>query len=146
MSKTVVVVDTSVIMKWLSSDNEQCLGQANAILKDVQNEKIELFAPELAKYEVENVLLLGKKLSPQQAQIAQGEFYNLPITFITESLNAAKVTFSLASTLGITYYDAAFLSLAKQYNASLVTENIKHQGKTNEVKVIPLKDYYAKVA
>src|SRR3989344_6742231 len=127
MSKTVIVVDTSVVIKWLSSDNEKYLDQANDILKDVQGEKIEVYAPELVKYEVGNVLLFGKHLSLTQAKIVLTEFFNLPITFIAESVQTAKDTFSLASKSGITYYDAAFLALAKQHDATLVTENVKHQ-------------------
>lgn len=46
-----------------------------------------------------------------------------------------------SSVLGITYYDASFLSLAEQLGAVLVTENVKHQVKSSQVKVIPLKDY-----
>jgi len=33
------------------------------------------------------------------------------------------------------------MSLAKQCNATLVTDNIKHQGKDSSIKVIALKDY-----
>jgi len=95
MSKSQIIVDTSVIIKWLSLDNESYIDRANVILEDVQNQKIEV----------------------------------------------AVDTFSLASKLGITYYDASFLSLAKLYKATLVTENIKHQGKTKDIKVVALKDY-----
>ena len=141
MSKSQIIVDTSVIIKWLSLDNESYIDRANVILEDVQNQKIEVFTPELAKYEVGNALLFGKLLSPQQAKIALKEFFNLPIAFVAESVEVAVDTFSLASKLGITYYDASFLSLAKLYKATLVTENIKHQGKTKDIKVVALKDY-----
>ena len=95
MSKSQIIVDTSVIIKWLSLDNESYIDRANVILEDVQNQKIEV----------------------------------------------AVDTFSLASKLGITYYDASFLSLDKLYKATLVTENIKHQGKAKDIKVVALKDY-----
>jgi len=41
----------------------------------------------------------------------------------------------------ITYYDASFIALAQQENAIFITDNTKHQGKTSEVKVIPLSKY-----
>ncbi len=47
----------------------------------------------------------------------------------------------LAYDLGITYYDASFLSLAKQYNATLITQNIKHQGKTKHITVKSLSSH-----
>ncbi len=50
-------------------------------------------------------------------------------------------TYKIAQETNITYYDASFMSLAKQLNATLVTDNIKHQGKATDIKVISLKDY-----
>lgn len=141
MLKTRVIVDTSVIIKWLSSDKEEGLDLANKLLEDALEGKIELLVPELAKYEVGNTLLFSKKLSPQQGSIVLTQWYTLPISFITESEELSKETYNLAHALGITYYDASFIALAKQEDAILVTDNIKHQGKTKRIKVICLKDY-----
>lgn len=142
MVNTILVIDSSVIIKWLSKDKEENLNQADRILKDAQDGEVVLIAPELAKYEVGNVLLFSKKLSIEQAKVALTQFFNLPMKFITQSEESVKETYSLAYSLGITYYDACFLSLAKQYDAILVTDNIKHQGKNSGIKVVSLKDYY----
>lgn len=141
MSNLILVVDTSIIIKWLSQDNEQDLDIADKILENAQSESVTLLAPELAKYEVGNVLLFSKHLTPDQSIIALNQFYNLPVKFIGESKDSAQETFALAYNLGITYYDASFISLAKQYNATLVTDNIKHQGKDPNIKVVALRDY-----
>lgn len=141
MRNSVLVIDSSVIIKWLSRDNEQYLDIADRILREAQNESVILIAPELAKYEVGNVLLFSKHLAPDQAEIALTQFYNLPIQFIAESKEFAQETFAQAYDSGITYYDASFMSLAKQYDAVLVTENFKHQGKSKSVKIKSLKDY-----
>lgn len=136
-----LVIDTSVAVKWLNQDNEANAEEADKILVDAKNGQIELFAPELLKYEVGNALLFGKKISTRDIRDLMNIFYSLPITFITANPDLASYTYVLAKNLEITYYDASFLSLAKQYNAVLVTENIRHQGKTSEVKVIPLSKY-----
>lgn len=135
------VVDSSVIVKWLNTDNEQNLDQADKVLRDARDGKIELLAPELAKYEVGNVLLFGKKLSKKQASTPLHWLFRLPIRFISESEKSSNETFSIAQDAKITYYDAAFISLAQEYDAILVTDNIKHQGKTKRIKVICLKDF-----
>lgn len=135
------VVDSSVIIKWLSKDNEEYLDQADKILTDAQNGNIVLIAPELAKYEVGNVLLFSKKLSSEQAKVALTQFFNIPINFIAESEESSKETYTLAFDSKITYYDTSFVALAKRENAILVTDNPKHQVKQLEVKVVPLKDY-----
>lgn len=141
MVSTKLVVDSSVIVKWLNQDKENHLNKADLILANVQQNSAVLFAPELAKYEVGNVLLLGKKLSPEQANIARIELFRLPITFVPESIELALETFNLAFELKITYYDASFLCLAEKLGAALVTDNVKYQGKSTKVKVISLKDY-----
>lgn len=140
MSKK-TVVDTSIIIKWLNSDNEQNLDQSDKLLQKARDGDIELVAPELAKYEVGNVLLKGKKLTPNQARTSLGTVYTLPITYVADTLELATETYSLAHDLGITYYDASFMSLARQQDAVLVTENIKHQSKAKNVKVMSIKDY-----
>ena len=136
-----LVIDTSVIVKWLNTNNEENTEKADAILEDVKNGKAELFTPELAKYELGNVLLKGKQLTPNEAYLSFGTVYSLQITFVTESEELAKETYNLAFNNGVTYYDAAFMSLAKQYNAILVTDNIKHQGKSSSITVKPLSEY-----
>ncbi len=136
-----LVIDTSVFVKWINKNREENLEIADKILQDVKAGQIELIAPELVKYEVGNVLLKGKQLTPQQAYISIGTAYSIPVTFIPESEESARETFSLAYEHGVTYYDASFLSLAKQYNAILVTDNIKDQSKKADIQVISLKDY-----
>lgn len=138
-----LIVDSSVIVKWLNQTKEQNLEQADKILNEAKEGRVELIAPELAKYEVGNVLIT-KRVDPSKVKASLTTFYSLPITFITESLDLAEKTYSLADGLGLTYYDASFVSLAKQYNATLVTENIKHQGKASKIKVIPLSEYREK--
>lgn len=135
-----LIIDSSVIIKWLNKTKEEYLEQADKLLSQAKIGEVELFAPELAKYEIGNVLIT-KKVSSDDAKTLLAILYSFPINFVAETENLAKETFALAEYLGITYYDASFLSLATQYNATLVTDNIKHQGKNSGIKVISLKDY-----
>lgn len=137
----VIVVDSSVLVKWLHQKDELYLEQADQLLNEAQSGETTLLAPELAKYEVGNALLFGKKLSLDEANSIFSSFYLFPIQFIPESKDLANETYKIAQEVGTTYYDASFMSLAKQYNATLVTDNIKHQGKDSNTKVVALKDY-----
>ncbi len=141
MSENTLVVDTPVIVKWLNQDNEDYIEQADRILKDAQLDKIIIIAPELARYEVGNALLLGKHLSIEQASIVLAQLYKLPITFVEDTAELAEKTFELAVQAEITYYDASFIALANQYDATLVTDNMKHQGKLKAIKTRAIKDY-----
>lgn len=139
--KKILIIDSSVIVKLINVQNEQYVEKANKILKDAQDEKIDLYTSELAKYEVGNALLKRKQLELPQAYASLATVHELPITFVSESEDLAKSTYQIGEKADITYYDAAFLSLAKQYKATLITDNIKHQGKATAIKVIPLSKY-----
>jgi predicted nucleic acid-binding protein len=136
-----LVIDSSVMVKWLNQQDEERLVQADKIMRDVQNKAMVLLAPELAKYEVANVLLLRKRLPVATAQVTLDVLFSLPIVFVAQSSELARRTYEIALEAAITYYDASFVALAQQEAATLVTDNFKHQGKATDVKVIALQDY-----
>lgn len=136
-----IIIDSSVILKWLYKENEKYLEQAESVLKDIIEGKIQSLAPDLAKYEVFNVLLKSKKLPYLEAKEAINFILDTPIGFRTLGRELAYDTYQFGLDAGITYYDASFIALAKQEKATLVTDNPKHQAKIKEVKVVALKDY-----
>lgn len=135
-----IVVDASVMVKWIRTEKELLLEQADTLLRDTQKDKIELYAPELAKYEIGNVLV-KRKLKLLEAKSSLATLYHIPINFIPETQELAEQSYTLADKLTITYYDAAYISLAQELSCSLVTENVKHLGKVSTIKVIPLAEY-----
>lgn len=141
MFKKRIVVDSSVIVKWINTQEEKDIDRADKILHDAQEEKIEIYTSELAKYEIGNALLKGKQLQLPQAYASLATIYALPVTFVSETEELANESYKIGQDLKITYYDASFLSLSKKYKATLVTDNIRHQGKLSDIKVIPLSKY-----
>lgn len=140
MKKKILVIDTSVMVKWANSQDEEDLDQANRILEDIHDNKVKLLSTELAKYEIGNALLY-KNMELPQTKAALGVIYALPIDFVPLSKEAAEETLTIAKSHKITYYDAAFISLAKDKNATLVTANPKHQRPLPGLKVTNLRDY-----
>lgn len=138
---TSLIIDTSVALKWLNQDNEQNIDHADKILEDAKNGRVEILAPELLKYEIGNALLYGKRIENKDIKQLLSIFYSLPINFVAENTELGNSTYILANNLGITYYDASFISIAKQYGATLITENPKHQQRSPEITVKSLKDY-----
>lgn len=142
-----VIPDSSVMVKWVSQQNELHLDQSDKLLLDVQNGKVELYAPELSKYEIGNALLKKSLTEPQAFQSLE-TIYSLPIQFVSETEELACETYHLAnevklkkSSPNLTYYDASFIALAKQEKAVLVTANPKHQTRAPRVKVVALAEY-----
>lgn len=140
-SKSLVVIDSSVAVKWLNRKEEDLLIQADKILKDVEEGKIYILMPELAKYEVGNALL-NKGPDLPLINLALEKFHDIPVQFVIEDLESAKLTMEIAYKNKITYYDASFLALAETFHATLITDNPKHQKqKIPGVKVISLRNY-----
>lgn len=139
-AKGKVVVDSSVIVKWVNSQDEAYLDQADTLLEDCRNGKVQLLAPELAKYEVGNVLW-KKGLALPAAQASLGTIYAGPVEFIKQDKSQAMRTMEIATRTRMTFYDATFVALTEKQGATLVTDNPKHQKKFVGVKVVSLKDY-----
>lgn len=136
-----LVIDSSVALKWLHKINENNLSQADLIIRNAQENRILLCMPELAKYEIGNALVYKNLELPILLRLIE-RFYVLPIQFIPEDLNLSQLTIEVACKNKITYYDASFISLAEKLHADLVTDNPKHQKqKISGVKVISLKNY-----
>lgn len=136
-----LVVDSSVIVKWLNQQDEALTTQADKILKAAQRKNVVLLTSELARYEVGNAIVVHKEISSNESEVIFKDLFTLPIQFISLSEELANETYQIAMQSKITYYDASFLALAKYYDATLITDNIKHQGKDSTIKVVALKDY-----
>lgn len=140
MKKRKIVLDSSVIVKFLFAMGEDNLSQADALLADVENEEVLLAAPVLAKYEVGNVVRF-RKITEVEKLAIWDNFEQLPIKYIDLDFSEGRRAQNIAEILNITFYDAVFVELAERLKAVLVTANPKHQKKFEGVKVITLKDY-----
>lgn len=138
-----LVLDSSVIVKWLNSHNEQDVDIAEQIfIQAFKENKITIFTPELAKYEIGNTLSGKKKLTDPELYVALEFLYSLPIQFISEDVDLAQMTGQLAHANHLTYYDAAFVAIAHEYNYTLITANPKHHRDIPSVKIINLANYH----
>lgn len=137
-----VVLDSSVIVKWCNSLDEEQLAKSDKIFNDGKKGKIEIFIPELAKYEVGNAIL-NKKLELPAGKASLAVLYLAPVKFIPLDQELANRTLEIAAEGNTTYYDASFVSLAEKISATLVTDNPKHQKRTpkSAVKVVALENY-----
>jgi len=137
-----LVLDSSVIVKWLNAHNEQDVSIAEQIfIHAFKDNTLTIFAPELAKYEIGNTLAGKKKLTDPELFVALEFLYSLPIQFVKENQNLAQMTGQLAHANNLTYYDAAFVAVAREYNYPLITANPKHHKDVPGVKIINLSDY-----
>ena len=140
MKNTKIVLDSSVIAKFIFSEGEDNLEQADALLADVKNGHLSLLAPSLSKCEVGNVIRF-RKMTEAEKMACWKNFKKLPIKFIDLNLSDGILVQAIAESANITFYDAVFILLAKKLGVPLVTANPKHQKVFPGVKVVNLKDY-----
>lgn len=136
-----LVLDSSVIVKWLNKHREENIEHADKILADAQSGKAVLFAPELAKYEIGKALLFGKKLSQSESKIPLTSLFDLPIQFVSQTQHLSKESYAIASAFGLTYNESVFIALAEKESAVLVTDKVNDKALTTGTKIIALKDY-----
>ena len=137
-----VVVDSSVIFKWLSCEKEERVEKALELFADAQKGKCELYAPILSKYEIGNSVW-KRNLDTPRSKLLIETLFAIPINFMDLNEGMAKEAVELALTEKITFYDASFMILARNLGANLVTDNPKHQklSPKAKAKIIPLENY-----
>lgn len=134
------IVDSSVILKWLNSYQEENLDEARSLLKAAEIGEIFLFSSDLCVYEIFNVLVRGKQLSKKPLQEAIQDFWRFPLMLLTTDEKTSVLSANFALEQGITVYDAVFLALAFEHQMPLISSNTKHHKTSDGMTVIPLRE------
>ncbi|KKS80396.1 MAG: PilT protein domain protein [Candidatus Beckwithbacteria bacterium GW2011_GWA2_43_10] len=119
---TKVVVDASVVLNWLLPDEKKA-EKTNRIFDELHQKKIHLIAPALLFYEIINALKstgLRKRMNPGEIIEAMAVFLDLKIKLITQEDRGMEII-KTALKFNLTGYDAAYVQLAKDLRAKLLT-------------------------
>ena len=135
------IIDASVIVKWLHSDRENNLEQANHILLLAERGELTLFVSDITAHEVLNALICGKHLRWRDLEEAVENFFQLPIILVETNLHRAAAAATIAVEQNITFYDAVYCAIAFERGIPLITANSKHQRPMTGVNVIPLGEW-----
>ncbi|GAB4276125.1 MAG: hypothetical protein Kow0056_06390 [Coriobacteriia bacterium] len=118
-----VVVDSSVAVKWFLGEGEEHVAEARSLLDAHAAGTLELVAPDLLVLEVLNALKhrgvgdAALVAAAEALRLARLEFH--PVSELAD--DAAR----LAAAHDLTLYDAAFVALALDLDAELVTVDRK---------------------
>jgi predicted nucleic acid-binding protein len=116
-----IVVDSSVLIKWLKSRNEDLLTEARALLDKVERQPLEVHVPALLLYEVGNILLLKSGLKPAALDEAIEYLEALPFSVAPPATPLLRRAARLGRELDLTFYDASFLALAVELDCPFIT-------------------------
>lgn len=135
-----IIVDTSVAMKWLLSEKEESISKARLLLKDHLAGKNEILAPDLIFYEIANALATKTKVpQPVVAKLVKRIYtFNLKMY---HPIDVDVVTSArLAKKYDSTVYDMLYVVVAKKYKTTLYTADANFIKKTKFKYVKHLKD------
>ena len=133
MVENKLVVDTSVLVKWFKETDEQGMAEAIAIKIGFQQGAYSIIIPDLAFYELGNVLRWHSRLTPAQAAEKFSDFWLLGLTAQPITVDLGREALGLAYEFEATFYDACFLALAKQNQCGFITADLKFYEKIKEL-------------
>ena len=137
-----LVMDSSVFIKWFSKDSEDDMGIAVSILRSLVNKDIIIVCPEIAVYELANVLYYKPDLDCKKIKIALEQFLNLGIEFITLFKDLILDANKIRHDLDITFYDSSYLAVARFFKLRFITADKKLYNSCKEFgNVELLKDF-----
>jgi predicted nucleic acid-binding protein len=125
------VLDASVILKWvLGSQREPDQKKAIELLNAWAAGSITISVPLLWQYEVGN--FLGREL-PEEAFDKMALLLGLNMRNVGLSENAYRLCFNWMRNKGVTFYDTAYLAVAYEIKAVLVTADERFVKKIGKV-------------
>jgi len=140
--KSVVVLDTSVIMKWFRA-GETLAAEATALRQAYYEDQLNVVAPDLIPYELANALRYSSSVSQADSVSAMESLYALGIEIMPATSARIARALDPAYQHDITVYDAAFVALAEELEADFVTADEKLMRK---VQPLPFCHFLADVA
>lgn len=111
------VIDSSVLLKWFRVD-EPHAETAEALRQAYLDDRVDLTIPDLAAYEVANVM---RYRSPSDAAAAVETLFDLQIPMVRLDHTLLQRVVRTAVRYEVTVYDATFLAVAETLRLQLVT-------------------------
>jgi predicted nucleic acid-binding protein len=119
------VIDASVATKWhLKDATEGHLEIADRVLRDMQESRIALIAPDQICYEVGAAILNATRARPPRLSVAEasltvGEVGRWGVTYVNDH-DLISAAFLMGRRWGCSFYDGLYLALAQRLGVPLI--------------------------
>jgi predicted nucleic acid-binding protein len=141
-SKNKYILDTSVIIKWYSQQNEDDLDMAMLFYQQVKENQVIIISLDLMVFELLNFFICRLKLPKDKLSKILSEIYD--IIFIINSNKALhEEAYEIADSLKNTFYDSSFVALSVKLQYPLFTADNKlcKAAKASGYDVFHISDY-----
>lgn len=119
------VIDSSVVVKWLSPENEKGVESSARIYEQLQFGIIKLYAPTFLLAEVANILFWKKKLMGKGIGTFVQKLTQSGINFSDLNVDIMPEIIDLMASQKVSAYDSIFLQMAKKLNCKLISDDKK---------------------
>ena len=116
-----IVVDTSVLIKWIKTKDEELVNEARRLLTEIEHRQLEVHVPALLLYEAGNILLLKTDLESAGLNDAISNLETFPFAVAPPATPLLRRAARLGKEFNLTFYDASFLALAVELDCPFVT-------------------------
>jgi len=141
-SKEIYTIDSSVILKWFHTEDEEAIDIAKFIYKKALSRNFYLLSPELLIYELLNILRYKKDIDKMEVgRIIQRV---LEIQIIARlDCQVYLDAYNISKEIGESIYDSIYIAIAKKFRAPLLTADGKlyKKAKSSGYDVVLLKDF-----
>ncbi|OLS25476.1 MAG: Ribonuclease VapC3 [Candidatus Heimdallarchaeota archaeon LC_3] len=135
-----IVLDASVILKWFLQEDYSDL--AEKLKDEFLIGTIDVLIPELAFYEITNVLRYKPNYSIQDLEESISALTKMQLNAIKWDEIIGKNSVNIAYQYGITIYDSSYIAISHQFNCEMVTCDEKLLKKIrNEEKIYHIKNF-----
>lgn len=132
-----IVLDASVILKWIFRDED---GGENARVyrdKHVSGEEI-IAVPDLFFYEMANALVTKTPLATKDVLEAFSLLWNFDLEVFSFGLDEFVNGIDLSRRFGISFYDASYIELARRLKCHFITADRKLFEKVKGLRAVKL--------
>lgn len=134
-----IIIDSSVAVKWFFLEDTESTKKARTILEDFKKDSnVQLWYPDIILFEFSNVLCYKRNLTDEQSQEIWQSFCSLPANIYTPTSEFISKTLEFARKYQVTVYDASYAVLAKEKKGIFITADkiFVNQVKESFVKLL----------
>lgn len=114
-----LVLDASVLLKWFL--DEPGSEAALALKRRYRDGELAIVIPALALYEIPNVLRFKRGVPKTEVKDTLRAFWDLDLETVAPTEGLLEEALELSFLTGLSLYDCAYLALAKELDAALIT-------------------------
>jgi predicted nucleic acid-binding protein len=132
-----IVLDASVVLKWVFSE-EQGSERADRLKSDHVDGTNVVAVPDLLFYEIANVLATKTRLSEKDCREALSLLWYFDLERFELGLQEFLGSVSLAKRYKITLYDAVYIELAQRLKCVVITADKRLHERVKSLKIVEL--------